>query len=83
MNTVNNPSEILTVLTLNPTENTTNTQSIISDNTIKQYQRKKPKLEIIVKSPTDEEYKMEQMEKGYVSKVKPYVTKWIHKTVLK
>ena len=37
----------------------------------------RPKLlEIIINSPTNEEYKLNQMEKGYVNKIKPYITKW-------
>ena len=34
-------------------------------------------LEIIINSPTYEQYKLNQLQKGYVKKVKPYITKWI------
>jgi hypothetical protein len=78
MCTVDNPLELPTSPVAKNSENNKQTSIAdkIKDCTNILYSRKKPRLVISVQSPTDEECKVDQMEKGYVSKIKSYVTKW-------
>ena len=79
MSIFNNPLELpISPVANKSMKNTNNDNNDNNDNNEnnKLHLRKKPRLVISVQSPTDEEYKIDQMEKGYVSKIKSYVTNW-------
>ena len=74
MNTDNNPVNILTSPVVNEKNKHDKLSTAIPQ--MREYPRQKPGLVISVQSPTEEECKVDQMEKGYINKTKSYVAQW-------
>ena len=73
MNNINNPLELLTILSTNYGCNN-NKLSLTTQ--IRATSNKNLKLTVTVNSPIYEKFFMGKIEKGYVRKVKPYISTW-------